>query len=57
MDTVYGLMIFLAIVLSPALLALVGMGLHELWERAYLRGHDDAWQLALTAQECGKRLV
>ena len=57
MNTVYGLIIFLSIVLSPALLALIGMGLHELWERAYLRGHDDAWQLALTAQECGKRLV
>lgn len=57
MDTVYGLMIFLAIVLSPALLALIGMGLHELWERAYLRGSDDAWQRAVDAQACGKRLV
>ena len=57
MDTVYGLMIFLAIVLSPALLALIGMGLHELWERAYLRGSDEAWQRAIDAQACGKRLV
>ena len=57
MNTVYGLTIFLAIVLSPALLALIGMGLRELWERAYLRGSDEAWQRAVDAQACGKRLV
>lgn len=56
-DVWMGLAIFAAIVGTPAVVSLALMGLHALWERAYLRGSDDAWQRAVDAQACGKRLV
>lgn len=57
MDVWMGLAIFAAIVGTPAVVCAVLIGLHELWERAYLRGSDDAWRRAVDAQACGKRLV
>ena len=56
-DVWMGLAIFATIVGTPALVVLALTGLREMWERAYLRGSDDAWQRAVDAQACGKRLV
>lgn len=56
-DVWMGLAIFAAIVGTPAVVALALMGLQVMWERAYLRGSDEAWRRAVDAQACGKRLV
>lgn len=52
-----GLALFLAIILSPAALALIGMGVQELRERAWLRGYDEAWRRAVDAQNNGMKLI
>lgn len=52
-----GLAIFLAIVLSPGVLVLIGMGVQELLDRAWLRGYDEAWQRAVDAQNNGMKLI
>jgi len=53
----YGLGIFLAIILSPAAVVMVATGLHMLWEKAYFRGYDEAWERAVHAQDNGMRLI
>ena len=49
--------LFLGILAIPSVPFLAFIGLQELWDRAYMRGNDDAWQRAIDAQTCGKRLV
>lgn len=57
MDVWMGLAVFAGIVGTPTVVCVVLIGLQEMWERAYLRGSDEAWQRAVDAQACGKRLV
>lgn len=52
-----GLALFLAIVLSPGVLVLIGMGVQELLDRAWLRGYDEAWRRAVDAQNNGMKLI
>ena len=52
-----GMGIFLAIVLSPAAVVMVGTGVHMLWEKAWLRGYDEAWSRAVEASNNGMRLI
>lgn len=52
-----GLAIFLAIVVSPALVAAGLMALDAMRERAWCRGYDEAWSRAVEAQDNGMRLI
>jgi uncharacterized membrane protein len=53
----YGLGIFLAIILSPVAVAMIITGVQILWERAWQRGYDEAWERAVHAQDNGIRLI
>lgn len=52
-----GLGIFLAIILSPVAVAMVITGVQMLWEKAWQRGYDTAWERAVHAQDNGIRLI
>jgi hypothetical protein len=52
-----GMGIFLAIILSPAIVATLIYAVCEMRERAWCRGYDEAWQRAVEASNNGMRLV
>jgi uncharacterized membrane protein len=56
-DFVLGLSIYLAIILSPVAVAMVITGVQMLWEKAWQRGYDTAWERAVHAQDNGIRLI
>ena len=56
-DFALGLSIFLAIILSPVAVAMVITGVQMVWEKAWQRGYDTAWERAVHAQDNGIRLI